>query len=459
MSDSLLRLALDSRRAKRQGRDGLEQRRKSRLIELVAHVRQHSPYYRELYKDVPLSVTSATQLPITRKSDLMARFDDWATDREITIAKARLFADDPARVGERFLGKYTLATTSGTTGTRGIFVLDDRTMKVTNAMALRMLTSWLSAGDVGKILARGRRLAMINALGGHFASAVAVARFRGRRSVRAFPVDMPRSQMVEHLNDFQPAVVAVYAGTAAALASEQKAGRLRIRPVLVVLSAEGLPLPEYKRIADTLQARVRHSYAATECPFLSYSCEHDWLHVNADWLELEPVDADYQPTPAGQQSHTVLITNLANRVQPILRYDLGDRILLKPNPCECGDPLPAIRVQGRTADVLSFTAPDGGTTQIAPLLLITLVDRLPGIELIQVLQTSPTCLRIRFRVGAKANADVLWQEIYGQMTRLLAQHQLAHVEVQRASEPPEQSAGGKYREVIPLKPTLTGGET
>ena len=49
-----------------------------------------------------------------------------------------------------------------------------------------------------------------------------------------------------------------------------------------------------------------------------------------------------QPGPA---------STLANRVQPILRYDLGDSILQRPSPCPCGDPLPAMRVQGRTATV------------------------------------------------------------------------------------------------------------
>ena len=96
------------------------------------------------------------------------------------------------------------------------------------------------------------------------------------------------------------------------------------------------------------------SYAATECPFLSVSCPDGWLHVNSDWVILEPVTADHQPVPAGELSDTVLITNLANRIQPILRYDLGDSVLQRLDPCPCGDPRPAIRVQGRAADLLTF---------------------------------------------------------------------------------------------------------
>ncbi|MEU6040505.1 hypothetical protein ABZ801_34380 [Actinomadura sp. NPDC047616] len=94
----------------------------------------------------------------------------------------------------------------------------------------------------------------------------------------------------------------------------------------MTLSAEGLPLPEYARIAAALNTKVRTSYAANECPFLSYGCEQGWMHLNADWAILEPVDEQYRPVPPGRPSHTVLLTNLANRLQPILRYDLGDAV-------------------------------------------------------------------------------------------------------------------------------------
>lgn len=85
---------------------------------------------------------------------------------------------------------------------------------------------------------------------------------------------------------------------------------------------------------------------------MAVDCDHGWLHVNSDWVVLEPVDADHAPTPPGIASHTVLLTNLANRVQPLIRCDLGDSVLARPDPCPCGSPFPAIRVQGRRDDVL-----------------------------------------------------------------------------------------------------------
>ncbi len=74
---------------------------------MVAFARAHSAYYRELYKGLPDSVEEASLLPVTDKKKLMARFDDWLTDREVTIDKARAFIDKPDLVGEKLLGKYT----------------------------------------------------------------------------------------------------------------------------------------------------------------------------------------------------------------------------------------------------------------------------------------------------------------------------------------------------------------
>ncbi|MEO2092267.1 MAG: phenylacetate--CoA ligase family protein, partial [Gemmataceae bacterium] len=326
-----LREAFASRKPAR-----VAERQRARLAEVVAHARADSPYYRELYRDLPERVEDPTLLPVTSKRELMARFDAWATDREVTIDKARAFAENPDLIGERFLDRYTLDTTSGTTGTPGIFVLDDPSMAVTKAMAVRTLRAWLGVGDLARILVRGRRMAMTIASGSHSATAVAAVRLRksasGQKRVLALSVHTPLPEMVARLNEFRPAVLAPYASIARLLAGEQEAGRLKIDPVLMVLAAEGLPISEYDRIARVFDAKVETSYAATECMFFSYGCGERWLHVNSDWAVLEPVDADYRPVPPGEQSHTVLLSNLANRVQPVLRYDLGDSVVMRPDP-------------------------------------------------------------------------------------------------------------------------------
>ena len=451
-----LRLLLDARASRRGEAEGLARRQRDRLAEMVRHARTSSPYYRRHYQGLPAHITDPQLLPATAKAELMVHFDEWVTDPAVTLADVEAFVADPALIGHQLLGRYTVATTSGTTGVRGLFLVDDRSMAVTSAMAWRMLTDWLAPADLVRILIRGGRLAMVVATGGHFASGAAAAGLRrGRAASRigVFSVQDPVPQLVAQLNAFDPAVLAPYASTLRLLADEQEAGRLHIHPALVVAAAEGLPDREYARIAAAFGALVRHSYAATECPFLSYSCTEGWLHVNSDWVLLEPVDADHRPVAAGQPSHTVLVSNLANRIQPIIRYDLGDSVLARPELCPCGNPLPAIRVQGRTADLLTFSHPDGTTATLTPLTLSSVMDRIPGVQQSQLLQTGPTELSLRLRPAPGADPTRAEQEARQQITRVLTDHGLRHVHLTVDPDPPQLTAGGKLRMIIPLDPS------
>lgn len=446
----------DAYRAHRQGPAAIRRRQRARLAELVAYARQHSAFYRDRYQGLPEHVEDVTLLPVTNKGELMAHFDAVATDPAVTLAGVQEFVADPARIGDRFAGKYLVATTAGTTGTRGIFVLDDRYWSVSSGLMGILTAKWLSWRDVARLVRRGARSAAVVATGGHFLSVAAGTREkqekpRRHRNVRIFSVHSPLPRLVAQLNGFDPALLGGYASVLRLLATEQQAGRLQLHPVLVLSTAEGLPPAERDRLERVFGGAVREVYGCTESGYAAYGCAQGWLHLLEDWVIVEPVDADRNPVPPGTVSHTVLMTNLANRVQPIIRYDVGDRVLVRPDPCPCGDPAPAIRVQGRASDVLTFPAAGGrGVVTVPPLALATVVDRTPGVELFQIVQTAPTSLSVRLRPDPGADPDRVRAAVEEGIAALLANLDLAHVTVDPAPEAPEQTTGGKYRTVIPL---------
>jgi phenylacetate-coenzyme A ligase PaaK-like adenylate-forming protein len=76
------------------------------------------------------------------------------------------------------------------------------------------------------------------------------------------------------------------------------------------------------------------------------------MHVNADWAILEVVDEDNRPVPDGTKGAKVLITNLANYVQPIIRYEIGDIVTMATEPCDCGSSLPLVAgIDGRDSEM------------------------------------------------------------------------------------------------------------
>ncbi|HRC36838.1 MAG TPA: phenylacetate--CoA ligase family protein, partial [Rubrivivax sp.] len=106
-----------------------------------------------------------------------------------------------------------------------------------------------------------------------------------------------------------------------------------------------------------------------------------------DWVILEAVDAQHRPVPAGRLSHTTLLTNLANHLQPLIRFDIGDRIVLGGERCPCGSALPVVQVQGRCDDMLEVAGRDGAPVTLLPLALSTVLEDEAGVFDFQLRQT------------------------------------------------------------------------
>ena len=60
------------------------------------------------------------------------------------------------------------------------------------------------------------------------------------------------------------------------------------------------------------------------------------MHVADDLVILEPVDAQGNVVPFGQPADRVLLTNLYNLDQPLIRYDIADAMTITDEPCPCG---------------------------------------------------------------------------------------------------------------------------
>jgi len=428
-------------------------RQRARLRRLIEYARNRSPYYRERYAALPPGAHDLLTLPPVAKSDLMANFDGWATDPAVTRETAEAFVADPARIGQLYLDRYVAFSTSGTTGTPAVFLHDRGAMSVYLSLLLaRRLPTLIAAGALVPFLRNRARTATIIATGGHFASSVVEALFRSRHPRlagrnRTFSLMDPLPALVRALNEFRPAVVGSYPTVLAVLAGEQAAGRLQIAPALLLSGAERLSPPLGKRISESLRCPLRDTYAASEFMGIAFDCRCGHLHLNADWLILESVDADGEPVAPGNVSHTTLLTNLANRVQPLIRYDLGDSVTVSPTPCPCGSPLPAIRPEGRRDETLWIELADGVIRPLIPLVLATAVEEAPGVLRYQLLQAGPRRLRLRLEEAPGHDRARVCDDVLRRLRAYLSSQGLASVEVDLSGERPRSdTAGGKMRQ-------------
>ena len=389
---------------------------KKRLDSLLDAAMRGSRFYREHLKGASPGNTALCDLPPVCRQELMARFDDWVTDPRIKLSELRAFTSDPLRIGAPYLGKYLVWESSGTSHQPGFFVQDAQTMAVYDALealrrnAPRPLQHWLDP------LAWSEHIAFVGAIGGHFASVVSMQRLRElapwlASSMRSFSILQPTSALVDELNAFAPTVLATYPTVAALLADEASCGALHFAPKEVWTGGETLSAAVRQRLELAFGCAVRNNYGASEFMSIAWECGQRRLHVNADWVILEPVDERGRPTPVGELSYATLLTNLANHVQPLIRYDLGDQVRLCHEPCDCGSPLPVIEVQGRSDDALVMAGRYGRPVTLLPLALTTVLEDQAGVFDFHLRQRNDHTLVLRLALqgaeGAAAMARCL----------------------------------------------------
>jgi putative adenylate-forming enzyme len=450
----VLRLAWDIWRTGRGETSTVAARQHTRLADLIEFARVHSPLYRKLYQHLTFPLKDFQHLPPVTKHDLMENFDGWVTDPGVTRPGVEAFMADETLVGTLYLGRYAVWTSSGVTGMHGVFVHDHEALRVYATLAMvRGMMVWMKPKDGLACLHRGDRGASVIRTVGHLVAATVKGLYRRHyprlsRNSWTLSVMTPLSELVKELNAFQPAIMVSYPTVMALLANEQRQGRLKIKPALVATIAEWLGRAAHDEIAAAFNCSVRDTYAASEFMGIAFECNEGRLHVNSDWVILEPVDANYQPVPPGEASRTVLLTNLANRVQPIIRYDLGDCITLSPDPCPCGRALPVVRVEGRRDEILSCQAPGGETIKFSPRALANVVGGTPGVRSYQVIQTAPEVLTVRLEVGAGSDSSAVWERVASRFRDYLLAQGLPSVRVEKAEEPPRRDpVSGKFRNV------------
>jgi phenylacetate-CoA ligase len=424
-----------------------------RLRALLAHAQAHSPYFARLLRDADPATVALQDLPLTRKPALMAHFDEWVTDRSLHLAALRQFMRDPARIGEPFAGRYTVWQSSGSSGLPGVFVQDATAMAVYDALEAQR-RAWSPRRSLDP-WCLGERIVFVGATDGHFASIASMRRLRRLNPLLAPRLHdlsflQPTAQLVAQLDALMPTVIATYPSAAVLLAEERQAGRLAAQPREVWTGGESLTPAMRRHVEQVFGCSVVESYGASEFLALASQCRCGHLHVNSDWALLESVDASGRRVPDGQLGATTLLTNLANRVQPLIRYDLGDRIAVRPGRCACGSPFPAIEVHGRHDDTLHLRA-GGQAVSLMPLALCTVLEEEAGLFDFQVVQRGPSSIEIRIGVGTPPPRALCERALLA-LGAYLARVGAGRVRLtcHRAREHPR-GPGGKVQRVVSIK--------
>lgn len=347
--------------------DELKRHQQRRLYSLVNFAAQNSSFYKDLYKDIDIHQNlSITELPTINKKQMMNNYDDFVTDRSVKLADLQAHIHE-IKGDEFHLNKYRVLTTSGSTGLRGIFVFNRDEWSTAIRTGLRTAHY---AGLTSPRLPNRWRMVAIGAnsplhVTGRFYMCVDI----GVHNILRLPALTPIRDLVKALNEFKPDYIFGYASILSLLAIEQFEGRLNIRPMAVTTNSEVRTEDMESNIREAWGVTPYDTYGMTESGVvLANDCSHHCgLHVFEDLFIVEAVDERDNPVPDGQSGAKMLMTNLYNFSQPLIRYEITDVIRLSDQRCQCGSAFKLISdIEGRTDDILYLTNEKGARVPVHP---------------------------------------------------------------------------------------------
>ncbi|WP_352421138.1 phenylacetate--CoA ligase family protein [Proteiniphilum sp.] len=142
-------------------------------------------------------------------------------------------------------------------------------------------------------------------------------------------------------------------------------------------------------IESFFKTRLYNQYASSEgAPFI-FECKNGNLHLELQSGIFEVLDENNIPSESGR----LVITSFTTEGTPLIRYDIGDTVILenKSKTCDCGNQNPLVKeIQGRTDDYIY--SPERGKINLGN--VSNTLKNTAGIIQFQVIQNEPNRLEI-----------------------------------------------------------------
>jgi phenylacetate-CoA ligase len=309
--------------------------RERRLRELLVYAADRSPFWRERLAGRDLASFTESDLPslpILTRAEMMEEFDRLVTVPGLTLARVQQHVD--SLDGDRYLDdEYRAIVTSGYTGTAAFHVYGWDAF-VTFVMQGSRWTG-RRGEDPDAVLAQCFSCSARHESGAFYAFSSFES---GGPASHCFDATLPLDEIVDRLNNVRPNVQALqgWPSLIRELALEAIQGRLTITPTWVSVAGELCTPVVRESVRCAWGIEASEFWGCSEGTYAFPCGVGEGMHVADDLVILEPADADGNVVPYGQPAERLLLTNLFNLAQPLIRYDLVDAVTMSDEPCPCG---------------------------------------------------------------------------------------------------------------------------
>lgn len=347
----------------------LEDLRVQRLRDLLTHAKVHVPYYRDLFKRLGFDpqgmggINDLQRLPFLTKADIRSNTDAMKSDQAQGLARFN---------------------TGGSSGEPLVFFIGRERVSHDVAAKWRATRWWgVDIGDPEIVL---------------WGSPIELSsqdRMRHWRDALMRTQLLPAFEMsaekvagfIDVIRRTRPAMLFGYPSAFAHIARHAEAHGIRLDDLgiqVAFVTSERLYDHQRELIERLFNCPVANGYGGRDAGFIAHQCPSGGMHLTHEDVIVEIVDAQGRVLLHGE-SGEIVVTHLATRDFPFIRYRTGDVGTLDDRPCSCGRTLPLLKeIQGRSTDFL--VAQDG--TVMHGLSLIYIVRDLAGVKQFKIVQES-----------------------------------------------------------------------
>src|SRR5271170_3218043 len=310
--------------------------RERRLRELLVWAADRSPFWRERLAGRDLASFTESDLPslpVLTRAEMMDEFDRVVTVPGLTRARVQQHVDQLSGEDGYLDDEYRAIVTSGYIGTEAVHVYG------WEAFVTFVMQGSRWTGRRGE--APDAVLAQVFSCSLQHESGIfhAFSSFEGGGPPsHCFSGTTPLPDLVAGLNAADPPVEALqgWPSIVRQLALEKLAGRLKLEPTWVSVAGEVCTPPVREAVRAAWGIELSEFWGCSEGTYAFPCGVGEGMHIADDLVILEPVDTQGNIVPYGQPADRVLLTNLYNRDQPLIRYDIADGMTITDAACPCG---------------------------------------------------------------------------------------------------------------------------
>lgn len=397
----------------------------SRLRSLLKHAHDKVPYYRMLFDEIGFrpdairSIDDLSRLPLLDKATIRANTEALKSDN----------ARDLARFN-----------TGGSSGEPLVFYIGKERVSHDVAAKWRATRWWdVDIGDP-EVVVWGSPIE----LGAQDRVRALRDRVFRTRLLPAFEMSERKvAGFLDEIRARKPKMLFGYPSALSHFARQADATGIRMDDLgirVAFVTSERLYDDQRRQISKTFGCEVANGYGGRDAGFIAHQCLHGGMHITAEDIIVEIIDADGKPVPAGQPGE-IVVTHLATSDFPFIRYRTGDVGTLDSKHCSCGRGLPLLKeIHGRSTDFV--VAQDG--TVMHGLALIYILRDLPQVRAFKIVQESLDLTTVSVLPDGRLGDDLVGKIKKDFKARLGRDVTIAVNEV--AEIPAEKS--GKYRYVV-----------